>query len=190
VRAVTLGALVLGDRLDATTPLGRLVRGAVVRVVGAWSGLRELLRRRALRRPPLDVGLVAGRAPCRGELLPLVRTPADDWLDDVVGYRGALVAPSDTLDPDDVAWAEANDFAVVRPDLDDAGELGGWLAERGVGCVLVRPDRHVFGAGPTGGLAPLRAAFDRGTRDDRDDRDTISRAAAAPPRAGPRRPAP
>ncbi|WP_322048793.1 bifunctional 3-(3-hydroxy-phenyl)propionate/3-hydroxycinnamic acid hydroxylase [Paraburkholderia sp. J67] len=64
-------------------------------------------------------------------------------MDDVVGYRFALVASPELLAScDDIAErAEKAGVQIVS----DAGVVEAWLASTGAGAALIRPDRYVYG---------------------------------------------
>jgi 3-(3-hydroxy-phenyl)propionate hydroxylase len=96
----------------------------------------------ALAFPPLTGGMLTELA-AAGALFPQPVTSAGR-LDDHLG-RGAWLIGRDL--------SGAEDGTVRRFSLDDAPlapfrqAIGDWLDQHGVDCVLVRPDRHVFGAG-------------------------------------------
>lgn len=96
--------------------------------------------------PPLQAGLLMAGAPAAGEMFP------QPWaegrrLDDVLGpgawLIGAAQAPAGVR-------AVPLDTAELAP---FAEPVKTWLASRGGGAVLVRPDRYVFGVGEASALA-------------------------------------
>ncbi|MEV7043888.1 bifunctional 3-(3-hydroxy-phenyl)propionate/3-hydroxycinnamic acid hydroxylase [Amycolatopsis sp. NPDC051061] len=97
-------------------------------------------------RPPLGPGVRDEQGELAGTLSAQPRTPSDELLDDVVGYRFALVATPEALagaDPTTTEWLEALDVRTVQA---APGEVAKWLSGLRVVAALVRPDRYLFGA--------------------------------------------
>lgn len=96
-------------------------------------------------RPPLGPGVRDEDGPA-GTLSAQPRTDAGDLLDDVVGYRFALVATTDALATASPATLET--LAALKVVVVDAGTgaVADWLGELGAVAALVRPDRYLFGA--------------------------------------------
>ena len=96
-------------------------------------------------RPPLGPGIVSTGDQWAGTLSEQPELADGTLLDDVVGFRFALVG-SDSALGDVAATAgsslERLGIKVVRASSDPLKE---WLSRLGVGAVLVRPDRYVFG---------------------------------------------
>ena len=109
-------------------------------------------------RPPIGPG-VHGDAPPPAGLLSFQPFLADgSRLDDRVGPSFSVIAVPDVLEAVDAttraAWDELG--AVVLA----AGDAGyaAWLADRGIGAVVVRPDKYIYGvAGAAGDLDALTA---------------------------------
>lgn len=110
--------------------------------------------------PPLAKGCVLTGAPAAGTLFP------QPWaegigLDDALGARAWLIGEGVSPTPGLAALPLTD--ARLAPYRE---ALAGWLADKGVAAVLVRPDRYVFGAGDaatlaaawTQALSPARAA--------------------------------
>jgi 3-(3-hydroxy-phenyl)propionate hydroxylase len=68
-------------------------------------------------------------------------------MDDAIGFAFALVGTDATLagvlGGAESLWADLG----VRVIAESSGEVGEWLGTLGVGAVLVRPDRYIFGTG-------------------------------------------
>lgn len=104
--------------------------------------------------PPMADGVLARGTTAAGTLFPQPWAGAageGQGLDDVLGAGAWLVV-------EDGAPVLPGDFPIRIVSLADPAlapfreALGGWLAERGVAAVLVRPDRQVFGTGAPGAL--------------------------------------
>jgi 3-(3-hydroxy-phenyl)propionate hydroxylase len=164
-REVLEGTLFIGRQLEANTGFERWRRRLQLRLLGAMPQLGRLLQSRGLRRPPLRAGFLDG--PKAGRPLPHVRVRRDGavvWLDDLVGYRFALVARAGAIGDADAGWASARGIGLWRPGVDFEevdGRLVRWMEREGVDFALARPDRQLFAAGRAGGFARVRAAFDR-----------------------------
>lgn len=167
VREILRGTLFVSGRLQADSAFQRWRRRHELRLIGAIPMLQAALRERNLRLPALHDGFLDEASRERGQPIPQVgvrRGAADERLDDVLGYRFALVARAEALTARDVEWAEARGIAVWRPGVDFVeidGTLGRWMRARALDFALVRPDRHVFGAGAARELARVRSSFDR-----------------------------
>lgn len=168
VHEVLRGTLFLGDRLQADGPLQRWRRRTELRLIGAMPPVQALLRQVGLRRPPLRDGFLDPRSRSRGRHLPQVRVRHDGrdaLLDDVLGYRFALVIRAELLTTRILDWAAGHDIGVLRPGVDVVevdGELAEFMRRRGLDFVLTRPDRQIFGAGPAGDLPRVQAALAAG----------------------------
>lgn len=97
-------------------------------------------------RPPLGPGIRDEDEGVAGTLSAQPRTPQGELLDDVVGYRFALVATPEALA---AAGSTTGDLLagldVVAVET-GTGPVADWLAGLGVAAALVRPDRYLFGA--------------------------------------------
>jgi 3-(3-hydroxy-phenyl)propionate hydroxylase len=106
-------------------------------------------------RPPLGPGLVRAPEGAVGVLGPQPRTIDGTLLDDVVGYRFAVVATPEVVAgvSDEVRawWRQLG--AVVVTQLDERGLA--WLDSHDADAVILRPDRYVYGT--TRGVAALEA---------------------------------
>lgn len=104
----------------------------------------EVFQATALR-PLLGPGVVRDGDPVAGTLSPQPRTTAGGLLDDVVGYRFAVIADPGVLS----GVSDATRALLARLDvgvIDDLSKgLRGWLGELEVGAVVVRPDRYLYG---------------------------------------------
>ena len=166
VRDMLETTLFVGRQLRADTPFERWQTKQRFRLAALVPGLRGAIRRRVLRRLPLRDGFLDPGSRLAGHPLPQVAVGSNGdgaRLDDLLGYRFALVARAGALSDDDAAWAATRNVGVWRSgvDLDDAGALGEWLEAEGLDFALARPDRQLFAAGGAGELARVRAAFDR-----------------------------
>jgi 3-(3-hydroxy-phenyl)propionate hydroxylase len=112
-------------------------RGEPVEATGTIDRSRGVIAR--------QIGLDRVGYPLAGHLSPQPRAADGTLLDDLVGYRFAVVGSSATIDAVDDAtrqdWHELG--AVVVPDL-GAFRLG--LADASADAALIRPDRYVFAA--------------------------------------------
>jgi len=79
-----------------------------------------------------------------GQIAPQPRLPDGRLMDDVVGYRFALVVLPELLAGcDDIASRAAR--AGVQIVTSEGASVRQWLASTGAAAVLVRPDRYVYG---------------------------------------------
>src|SRR5205814_1588389 len=113
---------------------------------GSLGPLRQFLRRYSLPRPPLRGGFLADGSPLLGLHLPQVTVRwkgRELLLDDVLGYRFALLARADALTRRDTDWAAAREISVWRPGVDFLerdGELWRWMRQERLDFLLLRPD--------------------------------------------------
>jgi 3-(3-hydroxy-phenyl)propionate hydroxylase len=70
-------------------------------------------------------------------------------LDDVVGYRFAVVADPGCLSETSAATKALIDSIGICVIDEDCAEIRAWLDGLGVKAVVVRPDRYVFGTAGT-----------------------------------------
>ena len=167
VRETLEATLFIGRRLQADTPFQRWRRMQQLRLIAAVPGLRNLLRQRSIRRPPLREGFLDGDSPGAGRPLTQATVRREGEvrrLDDLLGYRFALVARPEALTERDADWAAARRIGLWRPGVEFVetdGRLERWMREGGFTFALARPDRHLFAAGNASDLARVRAAFDR-----------------------------
>jgi 3-(3-hydroxy-phenyl)propionate hydroxylase len=97
-------------------------------------------------RPLLGSGVRDEQGAVAGTLSAQPRTPEGTLLDDLVGYRFALVATADGVaaaSADTADLLTALDVVTVQA---AAGSVADWLSSLGAAAVLVRPDRYLFGA--------------------------------------------
>jgi 3-(3-hydroxy-phenyl)propionate hydroxylase len=158
--------LSIGSRLRGDNAFQRWRRRNQLRFVMAVPRLKERARRQSLRRPALVDGFRDARSPDAGTPFPqfMVRRGGVVMrLDDVIGYRCALILARGACSAGDVEWATRRGIVLVRLglDVDDVGgRISAWLDERGVEFALVRPDRHIFSTGRAGDIPRARTAFD------------------------------
>jgi 3-(3-hydroxy-phenyl)propionate hydroxylase len=102
---------------------------------------------RKTMRPPMGPGVFADNDKWAGTLSAQPRLADGMRMDDAIGFAFALVgtetALADVLPNAEPLWEDLG----VRLIAQSSGEVGAWLAELGVGAVLVRPDRYIFGTG-------------------------------------------
>jgi len=161
VAEILAGTLFIGDRLEARSALQRWQRRSALRVISHLPApLRAFVRQHANRRPVVTDGCFDGEAKLRGRHLPYAHAPGGD-LDDVCGYRFALVARDAALQGIDLAPARARGLGVWRLDADLHNDpaLSDWMSALGVDFGLARPDRLLFSAGETRDLPRALAAF-------------------------------
>jgi 3-(3-hydroxy-phenyl)propionate hydroxylase len=102
-------------------------------------------------RPPLGPGIVTAGDQWAGTLSEQPELADGTLLDDAVGFRFALVG-NDSVLRDVVATAGSNlERLGVQVIIGSSDALKEWLSRLGVGAVLVRPDRYVFGTADTPG---------------------------------------
>ncbi|MCY1057361.1 bifunctional 3-(3-hydroxy-phenyl)propionate/3-hydroxycinnamic acid hydroxylase [Nannocystis sp. SCPEA4] len=166
VEQVLRGSLFIGDRLQADDAFQRWQRRHVLRLLGAVPPLHALARRASLRRPPLRHGCFDPASCLHGHPLPQVRVHhdgRDGLLDDLLGYRFALVIRPECVTRPLREWARAHAVAVVRPGVEfeeHDGALLRFMRRHDLDFALVRPDRQIFGAGRVEALPRVQAAFD------------------------------
>ncbi|QJY49926.1 bifunctional 3-(3-hydroxy-phenyl)propionate/3-hydroxycinnamic acid hydroxylase [Pseudonocardia broussonetiae] len=97
-------------------------------------------------RPVLGPGVRDEAEGAAGTLSAQPRTPAGELLDDVVGYRFALVATPDALAATSPATSQLLAALDVRTVEAAPGAVADWLTGLGAAAALVRPDRYLFGA--------------------------------------------
>ncbi|WAS93652.1 bifunctional 3-(3-hydroxy-phenyl)propionate/3-hydroxycinnamic acid hydroxylase [Nannocystis punicea] len=166
VEQVLRGTLFIGARLQADDALQRWRRRLVLRLVGRVPPLLALTRRLGMRHPRLRHGCFDPASRWHGHPLPQVQVRRGDLdlsLDDLLGYRFALVVRAECVTPRLREWAAGHDIALARPGVDfeaHAADLLAFLRARRLDFVLVRPDRQIFGAGDVTALPRVQAAFD------------------------------
>ncbi|GAA4553943.1 bifunctional 3-(3-hydroxy-phenyl)propionate/3-hydroxycinnamic acid hydroxylase [Pseudonocardia xishanensis] len=96
-------------------------------------------------RPRLGPGVRDQDGEAPGTLSPQPRAGDGRLLDDVVGYRFALVGDPAVLAATAPETTALLDELGVRTVEADSDGLRAWLAELGTAAVLVRPDRYLFG---------------------------------------------
>ena len=97
-------------------------------------------------RPLLGPGVRDEQGAVAGTLSAQPRTPEGTLLDDVVGYRFALVATTESI----TAASEHTVDLLTALDVVTVpavpGAMADWLSSIGAAAALVRPDRYLFGA--------------------------------------------
>jgi 3-(3-hydroxy-phenyl)propionate hydroxylase len=167
VRDILAGTLFINRRLEAETPFQRWRRRQELRLVMALPRLAEYFRRQGLRRPRIRDGFLDAASQLAGHPFPQFDAGRDEAarrLDDLIGYRFALVAAPDALSATDLDWAASRAVGVWRPGVDFAdtnGRVTAWMRDRRIAFALVRPDRCIFAAGASSALQRAREAFDR-----------------------------
>jgi len=154
VRAVIEAAVEAGRYICMLDPVEAAQRDATMR-----AHARDAEPRTAADLiPPIGEGIVAAGTPSAGERFVQPRLGPDrssPLLDDVVGGGWRLFVRGGHA-PVSVPGVQAT---VINPaTLADNGELLGWLAQRDVDAVLVRPDHYVFGTGSADDLTRQLAA--------------------------------
>jgi 3-(3-hydroxy-phenyl)propionate hydroxylase len=100
-------------------------------------------------RPPIGPGL-HGTAPPLAGLLSFQPFLSDGTrLDDRIGLRFAVIARSDLLE--DTAASTCEIWSQIDATVLDSADANydDWLAQRGLGAVVIRPDRYIFGTAAT-----------------------------------------
>jgi 3-(3-hydroxy-phenyl)propionate hydroxylase len=124
---------------------------------------------RKTMRPPMGPGIFDDEDKWAGTLSAQPRLADGTRMDDAIGFAFALVgtegALADVLPGAGSLWEDLG----VRVIAQSSGEVGAWLAELGVGAVLLRPDRYIFGTGNSAEdvdnvLEALRATIRPGVR--------------------------
>lgn len=168
--AVLKSALFISDRLQADDAFERWWRKFQAQVISVAPPLQALLRHLSMRRPPLQVGFVERASRLAGLHIPQVRV---EWqgqealLDDVFGYRFALLVKSEALTASNTEsiteWAARRGVGFWRLGVDvveQDGALEQWLNGAKADFVLARPDRCIFGAGAMSQFPQIQASFD------------------------------
>lgn len=168
VREILEGAVFISQGLSADTPLQRLGRSAKLALARNVPVVRRVIRRLAIRRPPLRNGFLDSESRDAGRFAPQIEVVCDGRrrrLDDVVGYGFALLATQDALSAEALAWAGARGIRLLRSGVEDEGEaLAHWLGDARIDFAVVRPDRQIFSAGRAEDFDRARAAFDQWSR--------------------------
>jgi 3-(3-hydroxy-phenyl)propionate hydroxylase len=165
VHEILKGALFINQRLAAESRWQRWRRRHELRLISALPRLQALLRRFSLRRPHLRRGCLDAASRCPGQHLPQVQVHhagRAQLLDDLLGYRFVLVIRAEYVTVPLLAWAEARAIGVFRPGADfveTTGALAAFMHTHNLDFALVRPDRHIFGAGRADELARVQAAL-------------------------------
>jgi 3-(3-hydroxy-phenyl)propionate hydroxylase len=117
---------------------------------GAGDGEVPVLQAQPLR-PRLGSGIRMDDAdPYAGFLSAQPRLTNGQLLDDVVGYRFAVVGDPACLSETTAATQELVDSLGISVVDDNSDEIRQWLDKLGVKAVVVRPDRYVFGTASSG----------------------------------------
>ncbi|MFO0630243.1 MAG: FAD-dependent monooxygenase, partial [Polyangiales bacterium] len=144
VGEILAGTLFIGNRLEARTALQRWRRRNELRVLGQLpDALRAFARQHAIRHPVITEGCFDPGAALRGQHIPRATVHGDQDLDVTLGYRFGLIVRDNVAVPDGIPA----DLTVLRVHADLDGGLRGWMDERHLDFVLVRPDRLLFSAG-------------------------------------------
>jgi 3-(3-hydroxy-phenyl)propionate hydroxylase len=165
-REILDGTLFINRRLQADTRFQRWRRRQTLKLLTALPRFWEVARQQGIRRPYLREGFLDGESPMAGHPLPQVGVVSNGVafrLDDLLGYRFALVSLPTALVDSDVEWAAARSVGLWRFELEFTerdGHLERWMRDRGITFALVRPDRQLFAAGDSRDLPRVRAAFD------------------------------
>jgi 3-(3-hydroxy-phenyl)propionate hydroxylase len=96
-------------------------------------------------RPPLGRGVVSARDQWAGTLSEQPELADGTLLDDVVGFRFALVGSDSVLGDVLVTAGSSLERLGIKVVSASSDPLNDWLSRLGVGAVLVRPDRYLFG---------------------------------------------
>jgi 3-(3-hydroxy-phenyl)propionate hydroxylase len=158
VREILAGTLFIGNRLEARTAMQRWRRRNEFRMLAQLpDALREFVRQHAIRHPMITSGCFDEGAPLRGHHIPRATLHGDQDLDGALGYRFGLIVRDDLALPGGLP----GDVTLLRVHADLDGGLRGWMDERRLDFVLVRPDRLLFSAGPLGDLPRALSALRR-----------------------------
>ncbi|WP_068072362.1 bifunctional 3-(3-hydroxy-phenyl)propionate/3-hydroxycinnamic acid hydroxylase MhpA [Novosphingobium lentum] len=151
VRAVISAAVATGRYICVLDPMAAATRDETMRAAAKdrESGTAADLI------PAIATGIVAAGTPGAGDRFIQPRV-GGRLLDDVTGagWRLFTAVPA----PIDIA-ARGAATVIDLATLDDGGAVAGWLEERGVAAVLVRPDHYVFGTGQPAALIAQRDAL-------------------------------
>lgn len=138
------------EYIDLTVQMGRLINttaatinsGTASDAAGGPQNLSQL-------RPALGPGLAAGNSKGRGKLFPQPMLGSGRRLDDVIGYRPALILrPGSALAPnaDQKETLRNTEIALIE---DGSIALQDWFEENKVEAALIRPDRYILGTATT-----------------------------------------
>lgn len=138
------------EYINLTIELGKVINHTALSLTqGNPTDLGGGKQKIAQLRPKLGLGVSAGDPSQRGRLLPQFELGDGQLLDDLVGYRAALVLGHDAglRIPNDLRTEFAKSGIEV---VDNPGpELIAWLVQAGASAVLVGPDRNILGTART-----------------------------------------
>lgn len=160
------GTLFLSERMQAHTAFQRWWRKFQLQTFSAAPPLQKFFRRLTLRRPPLQTGFIDKTSRSGGQHLPQVKIEwqgSEVLLDDVLGYRFALLVKPELLTDWVAEWAAKRDISVwqLGKDFQEPQRmLEQWMREEKLDFILVRPDRYIFGAGAIHEFARTQTSFD------------------------------
>ena len=130
----------MGHLLNSTS--SSLISGSVSKTPNGPQILAQL-------RPTLGPGLSACRTELSGHLFPQPRLRTGDLLDDRVGQRPAILMRVEfSCKLPAYLKKELASADIVAID-DSVPDIQGWLSDRKVNAVLMRPDRYILGAAKT-----------------------------------------
>lgn len=166
LREILKGTLFISNRLQANSPFQRWIRRLTLQLMGAAPPpIQALLRHLSLRHPALETGFIDKSSEWAGRFLPQMNVAwqgNECLLDDVLGYRFALLMKADTIFGQDTNWAESRNIRVWRVGDDfQAPELLRWMRNERLDYVLVRPDHQIFSAGESNLFPQAQAKFER-----------------------------
>lgn len=143
VRAIIATAIAMGKVVCMLDPVAAAHRDAEM-LARKRSGAQDV----SVRYPDLVGGVLTG-LPMAGSIFPQPVAPDGVRLDDVLGIGPVLISRVQTTG--DLGCVRAMDIAseALQP---FASAVEAWLEAAGAESVLIRPDRHVFGAGEAADL--------------------------------------
>lgn len=164
----TLKASLLVSRsLRGDSRLDRWRRLGIITLARGMAPLRAWFQRRVLRRRPLQCGFIDPNSSLGGYPFPQTTAIGPHGsavpLDDLIGYRFALVVAGDLLTAADLDWAMAQGVGIWRRGRDfmEIGNLlSQWMRKHRQEFVLVRPDRQIFGGGKMRVLSRVMRSFE------------------------------
>ena len=149
--------------IDLTIQMGKMINQTSSEIVaGNATNPKKGPQTLSQFKPSLGSGLRIGASPLIGSLFPQPRINSGNLLDEYLGSNFALIVSSafkQKLTEFDFKQFSEKDIKIVTEQTD---QLELWFEKKGVGAVLLRPDRYILGiANKHSDLERLLACFNQ-----------------------------